>query len=100
MSRRKRELREPEPYSEEEEPVSFSSPATTPKWQYCVSPAFWCMPEIKDLGRIPGWCQIGSSERCQQIGNFAEALFLSLDQEAVLGYWINSHIAEGYGLLV
>ncbi len=20
------------------------------------------MPEIKDLGRIPGWCQVGGSE--------------------------------------
>jgi hypothetical protein len=39
-------------------------------------------------------------QRCQQIGNFAEALFLSLDQQAVLGYWIDSHVAEGYGLLV
>jgi hypothetical protein len=39
-------------------------------------------------------------QRCQQIGNFAEALFLSLDQQAVLGYWINSHVAEGNRLLV
>jgi len=57
----------------------------------CLSLKIW--EEFQDGVRL-------AIQRCQQIGNFAEALFLSLDQQAVLGYWIDSHVAEGYGLLV